>query len=218
MTRSFTQVKSLGSLPRITSTACVFSNPSSLCAGSSSPTTVISITPGPSALTFNATFAAPPRRCSSRVTRTTGTGASGEIRSTSPNRYRSSIASPTTSTRALRSRALRFASLPGAPLFCSAHASPNASSTERAQHMADEDVRLLNPCRGLTRHHDRHVAEPPQRPTVPTQQSDHVYPPGGPASAARMTFGEFPDVEIASRQSPRPPSAMTCRENTSSKL
>src|SRR6266513_2913324 len=35
--------------------------------------------------------------------RTTGTGASGEILETSPNQYRSSITSPTTSTRAFRS-------------------------------------------------------------------------------------------------------------------
>jgi hypothetical protein len=39
----------------------------------------------PSALQFHATLAAPPRRCSSFEISTTGTGASGEMRDTSPN-------------------------------------------------------------------------------------------------------------------------------------
>ena len=43
--------------------------------------------------------AAPPARCSAERVRTTGTGASGEIRAVSPNQYSSSIASPATSTR-----------------------------------------------------------------------------------------------------------------------
>ena len=83
MTRSFTQVKSCGSLPSITShrlrlqqaleparrlVLAHHGNQRNAC--------------GPSDLTFNATLAAPPSRCSSRVTRTTGTGASGEMRST----------------------------------------------------------------------------------------------------------------------------------------
>src|SRR5215470_10575319 len=48
---------------------------------------------------FSATLAAPPGRCSAERVRTTGTGASGEIRAVSPNQYSSSIASPATSTR-----------------------------------------------------------------------------------------------------------------------
>jgi hypothetical protein len=39
----------------------------------------------PSAAALRATFAAPPGRSSLRAIFTTGTGASGEIRSTSPN-------------------------------------------------------------------------------------------------------------------------------------
>ena len=53
--------------------------------GSSSPITPTSVALAPSTTALNATFAAPPRRSSLRVTRTTGTGASGEIRETSPN-------------------------------------------------------------------------------------------------------------------------------------
>jgi hypothetical protein len=55
------------------------------CAGSSLPTTVSSVACADSVFTFIATLAAPPRRSSSRFTRTTGTGASGEMRSTAPN-------------------------------------------------------------------------------------------------------------------------------------
>ena len=51
---------------------------------SSVPVTVNNVTCAPKVLMFNATLAAPPSRSSSRVTRTTGTGASGEIRSTEP--------------------------------------------------------------------------------------------------------------------------------------
>ena len=40
----------------------------------------------PAAATFCATFAAPPSACLVSRTRTTGTGASGEMRSTSPRR------------------------------------------------------------------------------------------------------------------------------------
>ena len=46
---------------------------------------VTSVARAPSVLTLRATLAAPPRRSSSRLTRTTGTGASGEMRSTAPN-------------------------------------------------------------------------------------------------------------------------------------
>ncbi|EXI68790.1 MAG: hypothetical protein AW07_04349 [Candidatus Accumulibacter sp. SK-11] len=56
-----------------------------LCPASSSPTTDSSETRAPSAATLRATFAAPPGRSSQRSMRTTGTGASGEMRATSPN-------------------------------------------------------------------------------------------------------------------------------------
>jgi hypothetical protein len=56
-----------------------------LRAGSSSPTTVSRVACAPSIFTLSATLAAPPSRSSSRFTRTTGTGASGEMRSTAPN-------------------------------------------------------------------------------------------------------------------------------------
>ena len=48
------------------------------------------------------TFAAPPSRELSEITRKTGTGASGEIRSTSHQTNRSNIRSPTTSRWVLR--------------------------------------------------------------------------------------------------------------------
>src|SRR5690554_4211395 len=65
----------------------------------SAPTAPASVHFAPSATTLAATFAAPPsaRHCSS--TRTTGTGASGDMRDALPWRYTSSITSPTTSTR-----------------------------------------------------------------------------------------------------------------------
>ena len=63
---------------------CCSSSARKRVAASSLPTTVSSVTRAPSILTFNATLAAPPSRSSSRETRTTGTGASGEMRSTAP--------------------------------------------------------------------------------------------------------------------------------------
>ena len=59
--------------------------------------------PPPSAWMLAAAFAAPPSRQSCARTSSTGTGASGEIRETSPRRYSSSITSPTTTTRQPRS-------------------------------------------------------------------------------------------------------------------
>ena len=53
--------------------------------GSSSPTTDSNEVWAPSAAALRATFAAPPGRSSVRAIFTTGTGASGEMRSTSPN-------------------------------------------------------------------------------------------------------------------------------------
>ena len=61
------------------------SSRSSVSAGSSSPVTESSVARAPSAATLRATFAAPPGRSSVRAIFTTGTGASGEMRSTSPN-------------------------------------------------------------------------------------------------------------------------------------
>src|SRR5262249_16184852 len=57
----------------------------------------------PSAIKFASTFAAPPRWIDSRRTSTTGTGASGEIRVTSPQTNSSSITSPSTTTFRSRS-------------------------------------------------------------------------------------------------------------------
>ena len=50
----------------------------------SSPTSATRSQRAPTATTFCATLAAPPRACFRSRTRTTGTGASGEMRSTSP--------------------------------------------------------------------------------------------------------------------------------------
>jgi hypothetical protein len=63
------------------------------------PTTPATATRAPNRQRFLATLAAPPRVTSSFSTETTGTGASGEIRSTCPQTYSSSIRSPTTSRR-----------------------------------------------------------------------------------------------------------------------
>ncbi len=58
---------------------------SSDAAASSLPVTASSVAEPSSAVTLRATFAAPPGRSSVRFTCTTGTGASGEMRLTSPN-------------------------------------------------------------------------------------------------------------------------------------
>ena len=55
---------------------------------------------------FSATLAAPPRALVSRVTATTGTGASGEILPTFPQMYSSSMMSPTTRSRQARNRSM----------------------------------------------------------------------------------------------------------------
>ncbi len=75
---------------------------SSLSCSSSPPPIPVTVTHAPSPARFMATLAAPPGRSFCQVARTTGTGASGEMRSTSPQMYLSSITSPTTNTRALR--------------------------------------------------------------------------------------------------------------------
>ena len=68
------------------------------------PTTPASTAAPPSARTLPATLPAPPRWKLWPVTSTTGTGASGEMRATLPQRNSSSITSPTTSTRLPRMR------------------------------------------------------------------------------------------------------------------
>src|SRR5579864_7842038 len=73
----------------------------------STPTTPTSSARPPSAAMLWATFAAPPIRTYSDWNRTTGTGASGEIRVTDPTTKRSSITSPTTRTGTPRNRAIR---------------------------------------------------------------------------------------------------------------
>src|SRR3982751_6163181 len=67
----------------------------------SSPTAQTRSHSAPMAATFCATFAAPPRASSLSRMRTTGTGRSGDMLSTSPRRYTSSIASPTMAIRLL---------------------------------------------------------------------------------------------------------------------
>ena len=84
------------------STPASASMDSNLSCSSSPPPNPATVTHAPSPARFMATLAAPPGRSFCQVARTTGTGASGEMRSTSPQMYLSSITSPTTSTRALR--------------------------------------------------------------------------------------------------------------------
>ncbi len=75
----------------------------------SSPTKPTTHAFAPSATRFASTLAAPPRCVDSRRMSTTGTGASGEIRVTSPQRNSSSITSP--STMMLRSPSLPSSSV-----------------------------------------------------------------------------------------------------------
>jgi hypothetical protein len=65
-------------------TARAVSSTRSFCAASSRPTTPSSLAVPPSEATFSATLAAPPGRVSSFWMRTTGTGASGEMRPVGP--------------------------------------------------------------------------------------------------------------------------------------
>ena len=65
----------------------------------SAPTTLSALTLAPSARKFAITKPALPGFSSRRCTRRIGIGASGEIRATSPHRYRSRITSPATNTR-----------------------------------------------------------------------------------------------------------------------
>ncbi len=87
MMRSLTMVVRPGLRSNRDSMPLFSSSFSRRCPCSSSPMAVIRLVCTPRALTLAATLAAPPRRsCSfAGLTRTTGTGASGEIRSTAPN-------------------------------------------------------------------------------------------------------------------------------------
>ncbi len=71
----------------------------------SSPMTPTREARAPSARRFASTLAAPPSRADSRRMSTTGTGASGEMRVTSPHTNSSSITSPYTTTRRSRTAA-----------------------------------------------------------------------------------------------------------------
>src|SRR5580658_7045403 len=71
-------------------------NPSSVPPSASLPINERTLTLAPSEARFKATFPAPPIRYSVRSNATTGTGASGDIRSTCPHKYVSSITSPIT--------------------------------------------------------------------------------------------------------------------------
>src|SRR5271165_5004632 len=96
--RSLVVVCAFGVAVKHGSIPCSATSDSSLCCSGSLPAKPTSVTRAPSWARFMAALAAPPGRSSRRVARTTGTGASGEMRSTSPQTYWSSITSPTTST------------------------------------------------------------------------------------------------------------------------
>ena len=81
---------------------------------SSAPMTPTRIARAPNAATLWATLAAPPKLARAAVTRSTGIGASGEIRLTSPDTYRSSITSPRTSTVRPTKSGMRPAIVPSA--------------------------------------------------------------------------------------------------------
>src|SRR5690606_34311588 len=72
----------------------------------SSPTSPTRDAAEPSAARLSATLPAPPGLSCVLPTRTTATGASGEIRDVLPCQYRSSMTSPTTSMRALSKRGM----------------------------------------------------------------------------------------------------------------
>jgi hypothetical protein len=78
-------VEIAGSTCRLVVTRSFFSSDASLRPGSSRPTTDSSEALADNAATLHATLAAPPGRSSTLSILTTGTGASGEMRLTSPN-------------------------------------------------------------------------------------------------------------------------------------
>jgi hypothetical protein len=98
--RSFTMVGRLGSV-----TMPVTSAPQSVsmlrrnCPLESSPTTLSIVTSAPIARRFAATKPALPSRAVRSVSFRTGIGASGDIRATTPDVYRSTTSSPATMTR-----------------------------------------------------------------------------------------------------------------------
>ena len=85
-------------MPDKSTPAPLSNSPSSRCS-TSSPQKPACVARAPSPTRFMATLAAPPGTRVVCMERSTGTGASGEIRSTVPHTYRSSITSPITNTR-----------------------------------------------------------------------------------------------------------------------
>src|SRR5215831_11109800 len=85
-----------------------FNNSSSNIPSVSSPTTDSIKTCEPNALQLRATFPAPPIRYSFLSNETIGTGASGEMRSTFPHMYVSSMRSPITPTRSVENDSNSF--------------------------------------------------------------------------------------------------------------
>ena len=88
------RIRSADATPRPAKAASISS------AAVSSPVSAIRVTFPPNAATLRATLPAPPSMAVSLWMRRTGTGASGEIRATSPVMNRSSMTSPTQRTRA----------------------------------------------------------------------------------------------------------------------
>ncbi|SST07126.1 Uncharacterised protein [Acinetobacter baumannii] len=84
MTRSLTMVGWLSMRWKRASTPAALRLLARLSAASSRPVTPTSKACAPSAAMFSATLAAPPGRSSCCSTRTTGTGASGEMREVAP--------------------------------------------------------------------------------------------------------------------------------------
>ena len=82
--------------------------PRNASAAASAPTTPPTPTKPPSAAIPAAAFAAPPGWYVRSTTSRTGTGASGEMRDTSPQTYVSSITSPTTTTRTSPSSSIEW--------------------------------------------------------------------------------------------------------------
>src|SRR6185503_14610884 len=138
-----------------------------------SPAASLPITPttdprAPSATRFASTFAAPPRCTDSRRTSTTGTGASGEIRVTSPQTNSSSITSPSTTTlrsrrRSRISEARALVNICALRFLCTDHkehrsAQDSFNSRNNARHWHTQDTFRLSkflakiPVTGLARH------------------------------------------------------------------
>src|SRR5579872_5884952 len=108
----------------------------------SSPTTPTNVTSAPSARKLFATFPAPPSVNVWRPTLTTGTGASGEMRETSPQIHSSIIRSPTTRMRLPRIRVKSSRALGGAS--GSADAMRKRLIDEIANDVTHRDVHFLD--------------------------------------------------------------------------